>query len=358
MRRPRLPHLKPMRERNPIAVCLAGLVVLALLGTLAYRADDLPFVGGGTSYTADFTEGAGLRSGNEVRVAGVKVGKVTGVALDGARVKVTFRVKDVWVGNASTAAISIRTLLGEKFLALDPLGTGRQNPGKRIPASRTTSPYDVTQAFTGLGRTFEEIDSDQLAKSFQAVSDTFQNTPDHVRGAAEGLSDLSRTISSRDTELAQLLRGSKKLTRTLKGQRDDFTALLADGNLLLGEIRKRRTAIHQLFTGTRDLGTELTGVVDDNDKQLGPTLQALDRVTDVLLKNRKRLDKALKVAGPYYRLVGNTLGNGHWFDSYLCGLVPPRYLSQSPPGAPADETSSGAPSGTPCKPPKPGGRRS
>jgi phospholipid/cholesterol/gamma-HCH transport system substrate-binding protein len=343
-RRPRMPRLKPMHERNPIAVCLVGLVVLALLGTVAYRAEDLPLIGGGTTYTADFTEGAGLRSGNEVRVAGVKVGKVTDVALDGAKVKVTFKVKDTWVGNASRAAISIRTLLGEKFLALDPLGTGKQDPGRRIPVSRTTSPYDVTQAFSGLGRTFEEIDSDKLAKSFQAVSETFQNTPEHVRGAAKGLSALSRTISTRDTELAELLRGSKKLTKTLKGQRADFTALLRDGNLLLEEIRKRRSAIHQLFTGTRDLGTELTGLVNDNNKQLGPTLRALDRVTDVLLKNRKRLDRALKVAGPYYRLVGNTLGNGRWFDSYLCGLVPKRYL---PPGTPPEKD---------CAPPKPGGR--
>ncbi|MFE0759901.1 MCE family protein [Streptomyces smyrnaeus] len=340
----RVPRPKPMAERNPIAVCLVGVVLLALLGTAVYRADDLPLIGGGTTYTAEFTEAAGLREGNEVRVAGVKVGEVLQVALDGAKVEVAFKVKDTWVGNASRAAISIRTLLGEKFLALDPLGTGPQNPDRHIPTSRTTSPYDVTQAFTGLGRTFEEIDSEKLAKSFQAVSDTFRNTPADVRGAAKGLSALSRTISSRDTELARLLRGSKKLTRTLEERRTDITALLRDGNLLLAEVRARRGAIHRLFTGTRDLGRELTGLVDDNNKQLGPTLHALDRVTDVLLKNRERLDAALQVAGPYYRLIGNTLGNGRWFDSYLCGLVPKRYL---PPGTPPEDD---------CRPPKPGGK--
>ncbi|MEU5837222.1 MCE family protein [Streptomyces diacarni] len=342
-RRLRMPRVKPMSERNPIAVCLVGLVLLALLGTAVYRADDLPLIGGGTTYTADFTEAAGLRSGNEVRVAGVKVGEVSEVALDGAKVRVSFKVKDTWVGNASRAAISIRTLLGDKYLALDPLGGRAQDPGKRIPVGRTTSPYDVTQAFTGLGRTFEEIDSAKLAESFRAVSDTFADTPADVRGAAKGLSKLSQTLSSRDTELADLLAGAKKLTRTLKGQRDEFTTLLSDGNLLLAEVRSRRGAIHQLLTGTRDLGRELTGVVDDNNKQLGPTLRALDRVTGVLADNRRRLDDALAVAGPYYRLVGNTLGNGRWFDSYLCGLVPKRYL---PPGTPPQ---------TGCRPPKPGG---
>ncbi|MFI8848674.1 MCE family protein [Streptomyces sp. 891-h] len=343
-RRLRMPRPKPMAERNPIAVCLIGFLLLALLGTAVHRADDLPFLGGGTTYTAEFTEAAGLREGNEVRVAGVKVGEVSRIALDGAKVEVDFEVENTWVGNASRAAISIRTLLGEKFLALDPLGTGPQDPGRPIPTSRTTSPYDVTQAFTGLGRTFEEIDSRKLAESFKAVSDTFRNTPADVRGAAKGLSALSRTISSRDTELAELLRGSKKLTRTLKERRADFSTLLRDGNLLLAEVRARRGAIHRLLTGARDLGTQLTGLVDDNNKQLGPTLRALDRVTDVLMKNRKRLDAALGVAGPYYRLIGNTLGNGRWLDSYLCGLVPKRYL---PPDTPPEDD---------CRPPKPGGK--
>src|SRR5262249_20196671 len=136
-----------IRERNPVLVGLAGLAIVAVVALLAFFSGSLPVIGGGTTYTADFTEAAGLRSGNEVRVAGVKVGSVTGVSLDGTHVKVTFKVKNAWVGNASTAAIKIKTLLGEKYLAVDPLGTAAQNPGQAIPASRTTSPYDVTQAF-------------------------------------------------------------------------------------------------------------------------------------------------------------------------------------------------------------------
>ncbi|NED01552.1 MCE family protein, partial [Streptomyces sp. SID6648] len=78
----------------------------------------------GTTYSADFSEAAGLDTGDEVRIAGVKVGRVTGVALDGAKVKVTFEVEDAWVGDRTTAAIAIKTVLGDKYLALDPLGAG------------------------------------------------------------------------------------------------------------------------------------------------------------------------------------------------------------------------------------------
>ncbi|MET9943282.1 MlaD family protein, partial [Streptomyces halstedii] len=86
--------LTPIRERNPVAVATVGLLVLTLLALAAWRADSLPFIGGGTSYSADFSESAGLSDGDEVRIAGVKVGEVTGVSLDGPRVKVDFTVED------------------------------------------------------------------------------------------------------------------------------------------------------------------------------------------------------------------------------------------------------------------------
>ncbi|MEU2429259.1 MCE family protein [Streptomyces sp. NPDC007861] len=340
--RMRAPRMKSVRERDPVAVSLVGLLVLALLGLAAYRAESLPFIGEGTTYTADFTEAAGLDEGDEVRIAGVKVGEVTAVGLDGAKVKVTFRVKDAWIGDSSTAAIAIKTLLGEKYLAVDPVGTHRQDPDRRIPTSRTTSPYDVTQAFNDLGETIGEIDTEQLAKSFEALSATFENSPPSVRSAATGLSALSRSVSERDAQLAELLKSSRQLTKTLSGKKSSFETLLEDGSLLLGELKARRDAIHRLLTGTRGLSTQLSGLVADNDRQLQPTLKALSRVTGVLVKNRTSLDAMLALAGPYYRLVGNTLGNGRWFDSYVCGLVPKDYL---PPGTPP---------ATGCMSPKPG----
>lgn len=337
--------IRPLRDRNPVAIGVVGLLVLALAGFGAYRADSLPFVGGGTTYTADFTESAGLGDGDEVRIAGVKVGEVTGVSLDGPKVKVSFRVKDAWIGNSSTVGIAIKTLLGEKYLAVDPLGTGPQDPDLRITASRTTSPYDVTQAFNGLGETIGEIDTEQLAKSFETISTTFKNSPPDVKSAADGLSALSRTVSERDAQLATLLKGSKQLTKTLANKKSSFETLLKDGNLLLGEIQARRDSIHLLLTGTRDLGTQLTGLVADNNKQLKPTLDSLGRVTAVLVKNRKSLDKVLSLAGSYNRLVGNTLGSGRWFDNYVCGVVPKDYLP------------AGTPPATGCMPPKQQGGR-
>ncbi|MCP3765616.1 MCE family protein [Streptomyces sp. MAR25Y5] len=324
----RRPRVRPVRERDPVAVAVVGLLGFALLAALVYNVERLP-LGGGTSYSADFSEAAGLDEGDEVRIAGVKAGRVTGVGLDGAKVKVTFEVEDAWLGDRTTAAIAIKTLLGDKYLALDPLGSARQDPGSRIPLSRTTSPYDVTQAFQDLSGTVDAIDTRRLAESFETLSDTFKDSPPHVRKAAGGLSALSKSVSKRDAELSELLKGSATFTKTLQNKQSSFETLLEDGGTLLGELRDRRAAIRALLKGSRELGTELAGLVDDNEKQLGPTLKALGRVTGVLEKNSAQLGKTLALAGPYYRLVGNTLGNGRWVDSYLCGVVPRDYLPET-----------------------------
>jgi phospholipid/cholesterol/gamma-HCH transport system substrate-binding protein len=333
--------MKPLAERNPIMVAIVGLIILAVLALLTFDSENLPIIGGGTTYTAYFAEDAGLVGGNEVRIAGVTVGQVTGIALDGNKVAVTFRVKNAWVGNQSTASIQIKTLLGDKYLALDPLGTTALNPAQPIPLSRTTSPYDVTQAFQGLGQELNQINTTQLASSLETLSAAFATTPPYVRSALRGLASLSQAVASRNAQVTSLLAGAKTVTGTIAGEDSEFAKLLGDGNLLLAELRQRQAAIHSLLTGTQALATQLSGLVNDNQARLGPALSALNQVTNVLEHNQANLKKALALAGPYYRLLGNTLGNGRWFDVYLCGVIPLSYL-------PANARPASG-----CEPPKP-----
>lgn len=321
--------MKPISERNPVMVALAGLAILAVIAAGAFFSGDLPFIGNGTTYTAFVKESTGLVPGNEVRIAGVTVGRVTGVSLDGGKVAVTFTVNGAWVGNDTTAAIKIRTLLGDKYLSLDPRGTVPLNPSQPIPLSRTTVPYDVTQAFQGVGQQLSQVNTGQLAKSLQTLSDAFSGTSPYTRQALSGLASLSSSIASQDAQVTHLLAGTKTISGTLAGEDTQISRLLSDGNLLLAMLRQRQAAIRSLLIGTQDLGQQLSGLVNDDQAQLGPTLAELDQVTTVLEQNQANLRKALALAGPYYRLLGNTTGNGRWLDVYLCGLIPKSYL---PPG--------------------------
>jgi len=339
--------MKPIRERNPIGVGLAGLAILIAVTLLTYFSGELPFIGGGTSYTAYFAEAAGLQPGNEVRIAGVGVGQVTGVSLDGAKVAVTFKVKGAWVGSTSTVAIKLWSLLGGKYLAVDPSGPAPQDPAVPIPLTRTTSPFDVTQAITSVGQQLSQINTAQLERSIRTLSAAFAGTAPSVREALTGLADLSESIGSKDAEITSLLHSASVVSKTLATQTGTFRELITDGNLLLAELQARESAVHGLLVGTQQLATQLSGLVADNQASLGPALTALDQVTSLLERNQADLRQALALVGPYYRLLTNALGNGRWFDSYVCGLIPRSYL---PPGtAPRHGCMSPTTTGAPAK---------
>ncbi|MFJ7210464.1 MCE family protein [Amycolatopsis sp. NPDC098790] len=317
--------MKSFQKRNPVPIALVGIAVLALGFIAALNSDDLPVIGGGTTYSAEFSEASGLQKDNDVRIAGVKVGKVSDIELDGASVKVSFKVKDAWLGDRTSAAIKIKTLLGQKYLSLDPQGQGSLNPGTAIPRDRTMAPYDVLDAFRGLSQTVDNIDTKQLAQSFDTISQTFANTPEDVKGALSGLSKLSDTIASRDTQLSNLLANTREVSQTLVDRDAEVQKLLTDGNKLLDELSKREDAITSLLNGSRELATQLQGLIDDNDKQLDPVLTSLDQLTSMLQRNQDSLAQGIKDFAPFIRVFTNTIGNGRWFDNYICGLLLPSF---------------------------------
>jgi phospholipid/cholesterol/gamma-HCH transport system substrate-binding protein len=299
------------------------LVVIAAVAGGAFFSKYLPIIGNGTTYSAEFTDSAGLVAGNDVQVAGVKVGEVRDVTLDGNRVLVKFTVGDTKLGNSTRASIQIKTLLGEKDLAVQPEGPGSLNPDQPIPASRTAQPYDIPTALNQLGRTAQQINTQQLAQSFQALSSTLSGTPQQVGPVLNGLSKVSESLTQRDAQLTQLLHNTANVSQIVSNRDAQVQALVSDGNLLFQELQERQSAISALLQGTQQLSAQLHGLVTDNQQQLQPALNQLNQVTTMLQRNQTNLNKTLAAMAPYIRGFNNTIGNGRWFDGYMCGLLPP-----------------------------------
>ncbi|WP_312030432.1 MCE family protein [Actinomycetospora sp. TBRC 11914] len=315
--------MKPFRKRNPIVIGAVSIIVLVLLVLASLNIRDLPLVGQGATYTARFAEAAGVQPDDDVRVAGIRVGTVTDVALDGNDVVISFKAPDAWIGDQTRASIEIKTLLGQKFIALEPAGTQPLNPDVAIPRTRTTAPFDVIDAFSQLTTTVEGVNTDQVAESLNTLSQTLDGASGPIRPALDGLSRLSQTISSRDAELAHLLANTRATTQVLAARDGDIATLIQNGNLLLGELRSRKAAIDDLLNGTIALSNQLRGLVADNRATLGPTLDKLNGVLTTLQQNSANLENGIRLFAPFVRVFGNVVGNGRWFDAYICNFDPP-----------------------------------
>jgi phospholipid/cholesterol/gamma-HCH transport system substrate-binding protein len=314
--------MKPFRERNPIVVGAVSLVVLALAVVAALRADDLPVIGGGATYHAMFTEAGGLEVDDEVRIAGVRVGKVDEIELAGDEVRVSFKVDDADFGADTRAAIKVKTILGSMFLALEPAGAGQLDEGDTIPAERTSSPFDVVEAFEGLASTSEQIDTDRLAQSLTTLADLTRNTPEEFRGALTGLSRLSANVAAKDEQLNTLLQNLERVSTVLDARDEDIVKLMKDADVLFRALVARREAVHDLLVSSTTLSRELTALIRQSRDDLEPALAHLENVVAVLNKNEDNLDSSLRLMAPFYRVFANTLGTGPWFDTWIANFPP------------------------------------
>ena len=214
----------------------------------------------------------------------------------------------------------IKTILGQKFLSLDP--AGKADLDKEIPLSRTTPAYDVVDAFSDLATTAEDINTDQLATSLDTIADTFRDSPEEVRAAVEGLGRLSRTVASRDDQLRSLLDHANGVTGVLSDRNAQIVSLLSDGDLLLQELRKRRADIHTCWSTRPRWPTSSPVWCATTARPSGPHSTHLKNVLAVLETNQANLDRSIKLLAPFVRVFANTTGNGRWFDTYIQNLVP------------------------------------
>jgi phospholipid/cholesterol/gamma-HCH transport system substrate-binding protein len=313
----------PFRERNPVKVGAASLAVLVAVMILAFKAGDLPLIGGGDTYHASFTDASGIKANDEVRIAGVRVGKVTSVDLNGNKVDVSFKVNTPsHFGSETGAQIKVKTLLGAMYLGLQPKGPGQLKEGATIPLSRTSSAYDVVQAFSGLADRAERIDTKRLATSIDTIADLTKDTPAAFQGTLRGLSRLSETVASRNDQINTLLKNLNTVSGTLADRDQDIVSLMKNSDTLLRALVARRTEVHRLLVSTSQFSTELTLLVKQSRADLKPALSNLQGVVNLLLKNQNNLDESLRLMAPFYRVFANTLGDGPWFDTWIANLPP------------------------------------
>ncbi len=298
------------------------VVVMLLVMAAAFNLSQFPGFKGGT-FQAEFSDASGLHKGNMVQVGGIRVGRVQDVALEGSNtVLVTFEVDHgVELGSESRASIEVLNLLGEKYLDLQPAGSGQLGEDDVIPVERTRSAYDIVGVFGDLTTTTERIDTDRLKRALDVVADTTNQAAPEIESSFRGIARLSQSVASRDEQIQALLKSSQSVSKVLADRGQDLVDLMKHSDLVFQEVRRRKQAVHLLLVNARSLAQELRGVATDNQAQIGPALREVDDLLTLLNGKEKELKATLAALGPYVSILGNIIGTGPWFDAYASNLA-------------------------------------
>ncbi|MFL0238991.1 MCE family protein [Mycobacterium sp. SMC-18] len=312
-------------EKDPVRTGILGVFIVVCLVLISFGYTGLPFWPQGKNYSAYFGDAGGITPGSDVRVAGIKVGKVGDVELAGTSAKVNFTVdRQIVVGDQSLASIKTDTVLGQKSLWVTPKGTKEATV---IPLGRTTTPYTISTALQDLGQNTSELDKPQLQQALQVLTDTLHDATPQLRGALDGVAALSRSLNTRDQALEQLLGHANKVSDTLAQRADQVNKLVIDGNQLFAALGERRQSLGTLISGIRVVSQQLSGFVADNKREFGPALKQLNLVLDELLKRKEHISEALKRLPGYATTLGEVVANGPGFNINLYGL-PPSTMSE------------------------------
>ena len=318
--------MKRFRERNRALTGLVGIVVIICLVVGALNFASLPLIHDNTTYQADFATAGGLAAGDVVTVDGVKVGSVTGLALEGDKVRVTFTVAGTSLGATSSAAAKVLSPVGTEFMEVNPSGDGSlQGP---IPVSRTSVPYNLVTALSGLGSEIQHYNIPQLEHALNVGSQDFSGTDvSQTTSAFQGLADISKVIGSEGTSLATIVSQGAKLSGVLSQRSQQLFDLFGQSDLVLSVLQQRRSDIDQLLASTATLSQQITSILSVNKPALTTMLEDLQSVSAVLAKDSNDFGQAIPLLAAFSRYAANSTGSGAFVDVSVPTLLIPDNLA-------------------------------
>ncbi|MCR6031172.1 MCE family protein [Nocardioides sp. zg-579] len=314
------------RGVRPAAVGLAVFtaISLVLLVGLHRMMTNAP-ADGARTWTARFESVSGLRPGDDVRVAGVDVGRVDDIeVVDGDLARVRFTMDgDLDVHERTRVTLRYQNLLGQRYLALSAPGAdrgARLPAGAEIPLSRTSPGFDLTALLNGFEPLFsvlEPAEVNELAGSIVAV---LQGESGTVESLLRGTAEATSYLADRDEVFGEVLANLTPVLQNLDEQSEDVDAtVVALRRLMQGLAGERRT-----FGRSLD---NLAGLVDSTSgllRELRPGLRrdvaALREVSGLLADERDRVGHAVERLPRLFDTFARTMSYGGFLNVYLCNL--------------------------------------
>jgi phospholipid/cholesterol/gamma-HCH transport system substrate-binding protein len=315
------------RQSSLVRTGFIGVVLVMLVIAVGLQPDRLSQWATAVRYQALFTESGGLRPGDDVRLAGMKIGSVSDISLRHGDALVTFTADGKYqLGSETTAHIRTKTLLGQRMVTLESAGSKSLDRSSPIPVSRTSSPYSLNEALSDLTTNTAATDTQNLNQSLDTLAETIDQISPQLGPTFDGVTRLSRSLNSRNETLGELLKSAGDVTGVLAQRSKQLNSLILNANTLIAVLNDRREAIVQLLASTAAVAKELSGLVADNEKELAPALEKLNSVTAVLEKNRDNIAKALPGLAKYQLTQGETVSTGFYYNAYIPNLEPAQIL--------------------------------
>ncbi|TYL55930.1 MCE family protein [Nocardioides sp. BGMRC 2183] len=332
----------PTNRRALAQVAVKSLIftVATVLATMMLAITIRNSDGGASSnYTAVFTDATSVNRGDDVRMAGVKVGTVQSVGVTDKRLaEIEFTIRDdVEVAAGTVVQLRFRNLVGQRYLALipPPVTTSATSagdsaapaipgetidPGHTFELEETRPALDLTHLFNGfrpLLRLLDPEDVNQLSAQIVAV---FQGEGATVEGLLDSTASLTSTLAEKDQVIGELITSLSSVLTTVDDRSDQLDTTLVTMQQLVSGLAEDRSSIGNAIAGMGELTTSVADLLGESRPALRGSIRHLDKLSTTLDDNSGEVERFLEMLPTKLDQIGRLGSYGSWLNFYLCSM--------------------------------------
>jgi phospholipid/cholesterol/gamma-HCH transport system substrate-binding protein len=314
-----------VKTTSSLIKLLVFIVVTVLAtGVLAATIGNFRF-GGSTAYKALFTDATGLMKGDDVRIAGVRVGEIDGVSVtrhgDRSLALVSFKVQsDRPLADSTLAQIRYRNLVGQRYVALsEGAGSGeRLGADGTIPLRQTQPALDLTVLFNGFKPLFAALNPDDVNAFAMEIIKTLQGEGGNINSLLGHTASLTSTLADRDEVIGRTVDNLNQVLGTVDERDKQLDTLIVELQRFVGGLAQDREAIGASLTNIANLADATSQLVEQGRPAIRSDVEQLGKVAGTLDDNKAIVDGVLKRLPGKLNTITRTATYGSWFNFYLC----------------------------------------
>lgn len=317
-----------------VAVCLTFTVYLAFtIGNI--KLDDLnPVAPDDLELRATFADATGLLVNDPVKIAGVTVGKVTGVRVEEGQALVSFRVDDDHgeLPSDTRASVRWRNLIGQRFLYLHP-GDASTLLESGTTITDTDSVADLGALFNSLGPIVGAVDESKVNEILETITAALEGNADRLGDALDDLATVSSGLATRDEAIGRLVENLNTVAGTIAARDQQIRTLLDNLVVLAGEFSDNSAVVDQALVEFGSFSTDLARLMTTSGDELDRIIAGLDvTVAEEVVPRLELIRGALRGLDEASRSIFLAGRDGEWLNqTILCSSTEP-----PPPDAPCE----------------------
>ncbi|WP_280399843.1 MCE family protein [Nocardia carnea] len=264
---------EPTKLREQLRLGIIGLCGVLVLGIAVGVLYVVPL--GKKTYTAELSEAQSVKTGDDIRLAGVPVGEVESLDLQPDRVLMRFTVdRDVFVGDQSSLDIRMLTLVGGHYVALFPAGDAPLGDTP-IPADRVRLPYSLMETFQDATAPLRETDGDTLRRNLAALDTSLDAAPESLRSVLDTVGSYLDAIERQRDQVSNAIATADEYVTMYDGAKTDLGRLMDNVNLMETVLLDKRAELRQALSLLSSVVQRVTALAPSWDQTLRPKVQQL-----------------------------------------------------------------------------------